>query len=137
MKLVLVILVMLSTAFVVSEATCVRYCYLKRVYVLSCWPCRYVPRYRYVCTYYGYCGKRSTQPNIEVGYPCNFAQYDTNKNGKIDPREFKTALRMQDSASLQKLFKRWDKNGDGMINCREFMTSEHDFECKPKGCKST
>jgi Ca2+-binding EF-hand superfamily protein len=85
--------------------------------------------------YYG-CGKRSIEPNVEIGYPCNFAAYDTDNNGKIDRNEFKKALRVANSTEVWKSFKAWDKTGDGVISCGEFLGSEHEFKCQPHGCKT-
>ena len=138
MKLALVILVMLSTAFVVSEAACLRVCFFKKVNVLVCtrFGCGYRIRYRYLCIYVG-CGKRSMGSNVEIGYPCNFAEYDTNKDGQIDENEFKTALKVSDLDAVLENFKSWDKNGDGAISCGEFLNSGHEFRCKPQDCRST
>ena len=136
MKLALLILFILGTAFVVSEA-CQSYRVYKTVYVRVCnayW-CKTIPVTRWVWVYIG-CGKRSMQPQVEIGYPCNFTEYDTNGNGQIDKAEFQTALKISHSAAVLESFKQWDDNGDGVISCDEFMTSSEEFQCKPKGCKS-
>ena len=135
MKLALLILFVLGTAFVVSEA-CQNICSYRTVYVRVCnvyW-CRIIAVRRLVCVPYG-CGKRSMQPQVEIGYPCNFTEYDTNGNGQIDKAEFQKALKTSQSAAVLESFKEWDDNGDGVISCGEFMTSSEEFQCKPKGCK--
>ena len=134
MKLALVLL-FLGTAFVASEA-CIRICYWRVVYIRVCnayW-CRLIAVRRLVCVYRGCFGKRSTQPEIKVGFPCNFTEYDKNGNGQIDLKEFKTTLKMSNSTDLLESFKEWDKTKDGVISCSEFLNSEHEFECKPYGC---
>ena len=136
MKLALLILFILGTAIVVSEA-CRIYCFYRTVYVRVCnaYGCRIVAIRQRVCIRVA-CGKRSMEPEVEVGYPCNFAEYDTNENGQIDKAEFQTALKISDSAAVLESFNEWDEDGDGVISCDEFMTSSNEFECKPHGCKS-
>ena len=136
MKVGLLFLFILGTAFVVSEA-CQITCFYKTVYLRVCnayW-CRIIAVRRLVCVRYG-CGKRSLQPAVEIGYPCNFTEYDTNGNGQIDKAEFQKALKTSNSAAVLESFKEWDDNGDGVISCGEFMTSSEEFQCKPQGCKS-
>ena len=72
---------------------------------------------------------------MQVGFPCNFAEYDTNKDGEIDKAEFETVLNVSDSAAALEVFNTWDKNGDGVIDCAEFLTiGKSEFQCEPKGC---
>ena len=75
---------------------------------------------------------------MQVGFPCNFAEYDTNKDGEIDKAEFETVLNVSDSAAALEVFNTWDKNGDGVIDCAEFLTTgKSEFQCEPKAtqCK--
>ena len=134
MKLALVLLI-LGTAFVVSEACVIRVCYWRTVYVRLCnaYGCRLVGVRRLVCVYKSCFGKRS-MPEIKTGFPCNFAEYDKNGNDKIDKNEYRMTLKMQNSTDLFESFQEWDKTKDGVISCREFLNSEHEFECKPYGC---
>ena len=135
MKLALLLFI-LGTAFVVSGSACRRVCYFKRTYYRVCnpLPCRTFLVIRYLCVNVG-CGKRSIEENVEIGYPCNFAAYDTDNNGKIDRNEFKKTLRVANPMEVFKSFKTWDKNQDGVISCGEFLGSEHEFQCEPHGCE--
>ena len=142
MKLALVILFILGTAFMVSEACHVR-CWLRFTYIRVCSRttnrCRFFRIISRVCLRVNCAGKRSLAPAVEVGFPCNFAEYDTNGNGEIDKKEFQTALKItvtSENISVLDSFKEWDKNGDGLISCDEFRTSKHEFECQPHGCES-
>ena len=136
MKLALVLLI-LGTAFVASGAACQYRCYYRWVYVRVCdaYLCTTVHIRRLLCAYYGCYGKRSVQAELKIGYPCNFAEYDTNGNGQIDKNEFKAIVKVSNSTEVLESFQEWDKIKDGAISCREFLTSEHEFQCKPRGCE--
>ena len=134
MKLALLLLV-LGTAFMATHA-CYYRCYYRWAYVRVCnvyW-CKIIAVRRLVCGYYGCSGKRSAEPELKIGYPCDFAEYDTSKNGKIEFKEFTAALKMSNSTDVFENFQKWDKNKDGAISCREFLNSEYEFQCKPRGC---
>ena len=134
MKLALVLLI-LGTAFVASEA-CSYQCRYRWVYIRVCgtYHCTIVLVRRLGCAYYGCYGKRSVQPELKIGFPCNFAEYDADGNGKIDKNEFRAVVKVSNSTEVFENFKEWDKIEDGGISCREFLTSEHEFQCRPHGC---
>ena len=99
-------------------------------------------RWRYflirVCFTYG-CGKRSISgPEVEVGLPCKFAEYDTNKDGLISKKEFYATVKMGASEpGLAKDFARTDTNNNGGLDCNEFRESGFEFECKPQACEKS
>ena len=135
-KLALVLSI-LGAAFVVSEATCLCQCQYRWVYLWVCtlYLCTTAHINRLLCTYYGCYGKRSVQPELQIGYPCHFAEYDASGNGEIDKSEFKAIVKVSNSTEVLENFQEWDKTKDGAISWREFLTSEHEFQCKPRGCE--
>ena len=141
MKLPLLSLLILGVILVGSEAYCPcrTSCKIKKVYLRpQCCPSRVHYVYVTVCIKHGYCyGKRSMEPEIDIGFPCDFSKYDTDKDGKISKEELLVTLRMKQNqvGDLKRPFEDVDKNGDGGIDCGEFKTSKFEFKCEPTGCK--
>lgn len=68
---------------------------------------------------------RVFQPNLEE-MKLVFNKFDSNKDGKISPDEYKLALRAlgrskNDEADVSKAFEFFDSNEDGFIDFEEFM----------------
>ena len=59
------------------------------------------------------------------------AEFDVNKDGKLDDTE-RTALR---SSMEQELIKKFDKNGDGKIDADEHLAIRKEIHQKMKSCK--
>ena len=142
MKLALLSLLILGTMLAGSEAYCPcdKTCTIKLVVNRpQCCPLETHIMFLPVCVKHGDCDKRkrSVEPEIDAGFPCDFAEYDTDGNGQISRDELLATLHMKKSQAvdLDRPFKVTDKDGDGGIDCGEFTTSNFEFKCEPHGCK--
>ncbi|XP_028410769.1 uncharacterized protein LOC114533450 [Dendronephthya gigantea] len=140
MRFAIVIVLVLAAVGMGSARVCYNtHCAMKTVYLYpQCCPYNlHVAKVRFCHTAWHYCGRKRSAPlpkdKVEVGFPCDFNEYDLNKDGSISKKEFEkvTKLSSQDVASV---FKDLDKNGDDKITCDELKKSSLEFECKLVGC---
>ncbi|XP_028410768.1 uncharacterized protein LOC114533449 [Dendronephthya gigantea] len=143
MKLAIVILLVLAAVGMGSAGICYNsHCSIRTVYFYpQC--CPYNLHYAYVrfChTAWHYCGRKRSaalpKNQVEVGFPCDFNEYDLNKDGSISKEELKKATNLS-SQNVDIIFKHLDKNGDGKITCDELKKSRLEFKCKLVGCDQT
>ena len=135
MKLALAILLILGAVAMQSEGyRRYRVCRIKYFWIRpSCCRGRYVLIRLYYCYYTCSSGKRSLEPPVQMGFPCNFNEYDTNGDGEISKDELKNTLSLSEE-DAGKLFETLDKNEDGSVSCEELQSSDLEFKCKPKAC---
>lgn len=135
MKLALLVLLIFGATLVsYSDAACKIVCVTRTVRIYSQRCNCYIAVVRRRC--YRVCSsaktKRSISQTIE-DFPCNFQQYDADKNGLISKNEFATALNLETSEKeFDGNFNMADKSGDGYLDCSEFEMAPFQFKCKPE-----
>ena len=139
MKLALFSLLILGAMLVGSEAycPCKRTCLVRKIYIRP--PCCSYRVYSYwvtACFYHGNCyGKRSSEPEMNIGFPCDFTKYDTDKDGKISEEQLMAVLHVNKSQAgdLDTAFDDADEDDDGSIDCEEFKKAHRMDARKNKG----
>lgn len=75
-------------------------------------------------------GKRSKISNETRHFPCKFAAYDLDGNGKITYKEFVKSQKMKaDDKGNQKVFKLADRDDDKVLTCKELSDAPFRFAC--------